>query len=72
MTTITRPATSFLAELNQRLRRRLEHRASTTSRRGPARPSRPHQPFTTQPARPRAIWHIEAAELTHALKDSWH
>lgn len=71
MATITRPATSFLAELNQRLHRRLERRASTTRHRPRQRP-RPHQPFTAQPSQPPVIWHVEAAELTHALKDSWH
>ena len=71
MTALTRPATSFLAELNQRLHRRLEERPSTTRYRPGQRP-RPHQPFTAPPSRPSAIWHIEAAELTHTLQDSWH
>ena len=72
MTTITRPTTSFLAELIHRLHRRLQARASATDHRGPTRPSRPHQPFTAQPSRPPALWHIEAAELTHELKNTWH
>ncbi len=69
--TMPRPATSYLTALNQRLRQRAGARASATRRR-PARQPRPHQPFTAPPSPLPAIWNIEAAELTHVLKDSWH
>ena len=68
---IARPAAAYVADLKQRLQRRLETRASTTRHR-PAQRPRPHQPFTLPPSPPPAVWHIEATELTHALKDDWH
>ena len=55
MTTIDRPTntTFYLAELNQRLHRRLQARAWTTNHRGLARPSRPrHQTSTTDALHP--------------------
>ena len=70
MTTITRPATSALTGLSQRLHRRFKRRASITGHR-PTRAPRPRQLFTAPPPRPPAIWRIGGTEVTHALKDSW-
>ena len=78
LATVTRPATSYLTDLltdhTQRLHRRRAQRleARASRRRRPARRPRPHQPFTPPPSRPPAIWHIETAELTNVLEDSWH
>jgi hypothetical protein len=70
MTAITRPATSYLTRLGQRLLRRRERRASTPAHR--AVPStRMNHPSTAVAPRPPTVWHLHGEEITAALKDSW-